>query len=129
MGQKSLSEGITNIFVKELKKYTKFTRPLHCSDAKREVMHIKCDDGWKKDIGNIEFKKSISTIKTKNRIMFKKHFSEVIKNYNENENKNENEYEFVLMKLANNINSPFEKEDLETRKIEKNIVDSVFIKN
>jgi hypothetical protein len=63
-----LAEAITNVFKRELQNYDLRTRPFHCTDMKRETMHIKADDGWIKEAGdesrhmnqaihNISFKK------------------------------------------------------------------------
>jgi len=41
--------GITKIFMDNLKQLTLYERPIHCSDVKREVMYIKDNDQWKKD--------------------------------------------------------------------------------
>jgi hypothetical protein len=42
-------EGISKIFVKELKDLDIYKRPIHCSDIKRETLYIKDEDKWYKD--------------------------------------------------------------------------------
>jgi len=49
-GRKGYIEGITNIIVKNLKNLEEYKRPIHCSDCKREVLYIKDNDIWKKEI-------------------------------------------------------------------------------
>jgi hypothetical protein len=44
-------EGISNIINKNLNDLDQTKRPIHCSDAKREVLYIKNDDQWIKENG------------------------------------------------------------------------------
>jgi hypothetical protein len=44
--------GLCNIFMRGLKKLTKTTRPLHCTDSKRDIIYIKENNKWDKDINN-----------------------------------------------------------------------------
>ena len=44
--------GITNIFVRELKRLDMHKRPIHCSDLKREIMYVKDNDCWERDDEN-----------------------------------------------------------------------------
>ena len=48
-GEKGYVEGISNIFIKNLNNLEQHMRPLHCSDAKREVLYIKDNDEWIKE--------------------------------------------------------------------------------
>jgi len=48
-GRKGYIEGISNIIVKNLNKLEQHMRPLHCSDAKREVLYIKDNNEWTKE--------------------------------------------------------------------------------
>jgi hypothetical protein len=42
-------------------------RPMHCSDAKREIMYIKEEDKWEKEgLNNLKLKKAITIIENKN---------------------------------------------------------------
>lgn len=49
VGEKGLVEGLSNIIIKSLRATDKFKRPIHCSDAKRDVMYVKDDNKWEKD--------------------------------------------------------------------------------
>jgi hypothetical protein len=42
-------EGISNIINKNLNELDQTMRPIHCSDAKREVFYVKHDDQWTKE--------------------------------------------------------------------------------
>lgn len=48
-GRLGFSEGISKIFINGLKLLDVTERPLHCSDLKREIMHIKNDNQWNKE--------------------------------------------------------------------------------
>jgi hypothetical protein len=49
VGKLGYSEGISKIFIRELKELDIFKRPIHCSDAKRETMYVKDKDAWNKE--------------------------------------------------------------------------------
>jgi len=49
VGEKGLIEGLSNIIIKSLKATDKYLRPIHCSDAKRDVMYVKDNDKWEKE--------------------------------------------------------------------------------
>jgi hypothetical protein len=48
-GRLGFSEGISKIFINGLKQIELYKRPLHCNDAKREVLYIKNQDKWEKE--------------------------------------------------------------------------------
>ena len=48
-GENGYAAGISNIFLRELKQLDICKRPIHCSDLKREVFHIKNEAGWEKE--------------------------------------------------------------------------------
>lgn len=48
--------GISKIFVDNLKQLTLHERPIHCTDVKRETMYIKDDDQWQKEKNTIDEK-------------------------------------------------------------------------
>jgi hypothetical protein len=58
--------GITNILLKGLKRLDVNKRPIHCSDLKREVIHIKNNDVWQKDEEQLQMIKAIKAIEHKN---------------------------------------------------------------
>jgi len=49
-GKKGYIEGISNIIVKNLNNLEEYKRPIHCSDFKREILYIKDNNSWKKEI-------------------------------------------------------------------------------
>ena len=48
-GRQGYIEGITNIILKNLNNLKEDSRPLHCSDSKREVFYIKDNNEWQKE--------------------------------------------------------------------------------
>jgi hypothetical protein len=57
---------INNILIRELKGLDVYKRPIHCSDLKREVIHIKDNDTWVKDDDKKHMKRAIKLIEHKN---------------------------------------------------------------
>ncbi len=66
-GTDGFIEGITKIFLKNLKMLDISKRPVHCSDLKREILYVKEDNTWQKDSEEKEtMKKTIKKIAHKN---------------------------------------------------------------
>jgi hypothetical protein len=61
VGRNGYVEGITHIFLNGLRKLDITKRPIHCSDAKREVLYIK-DEKWEKDNEKIKITRAIKNI-------------------------------------------------------------------
>jgi hypothetical protein len=67
VGKLGYVEGMSNIILSKLKEIDIHKRPIHCTDAKREIMHIKDNDKWEKEcFGNLRLKKAIKYISKKN---------------------------------------------------------------
>jgi hypothetical protein len=67
---KGYIEGVSNIFIKNLKELEPTQRPIHCLNNKNNILYIKDDNKWEKDTGfqltkGIDYitKKQISKIK------------------------------------------------------------------
>jgi hypothetical protein len=58
--------GISNILIKGLNNLDISKRPIHCSDLKREVIHIKNNNTWHKDDDKQQMIKAIKAIEHKN---------------------------------------------------------------
>jgi hypothetical protein len=52
IGEVGYVEGISNLIIEKLNGMDIYKRPIHCSDAKREIMHIKDKGVWEKDNEN-----------------------------------------------------------------------------
>ena len=60
-------DGISNIIMKKLNELDVHKRPIHCSDAKREIMYVKDQNKWEKeDLGYTKLRKAIKYISKKN---------------------------------------------------------------
>jgi hypothetical protein len=67
MGQIGFVSGISNIIVKNLKNLDVTQRPVHCTDAKREVIYIKDENKWEKEgQENVKLRKAIKRVAYKN---------------------------------------------------------------
>jgi hypothetical protein len=49
MKQMGYVESVTRLLKRSLGEYEVNERPIHCTDVKREVMHVKDQEGWKKE--------------------------------------------------------------------------------
>jgi hypothetical protein len=62
-----ISRGVTDVMIKGLKQLDIYKRPIHCTDAKRDIMYIKDADKWKKDDNHDMMKDTIVRIADKER--------------------------------------------------------------
>jgi hypothetical protein len=130
---KGLSEGVSNIFIENMKKLSLYERPMHCTDSKRETIYIKYEDKdniggennsngkWFKDDDNKKLKNVINTVTHIQRKNLDKWIEDhpewetnqklqneyllLVKNCTEDlrENNNENK---IIRKVCNEINLP-----------------------
>jgi len=67
MGEVGFAEGMSRVFVDRLNQLDVTKRPIHCSDVKREIIHIKDDNKWEKDNANMDrLRKIIKQLTIKN---------------------------------------------------------------
>jgi hypothetical protein len=67
MGELGFAEGMSRLFVNRLNSMDITKRPIHCSDVKREIIHIKDDNKWERDNANLDrLRKIIKQITHKN---------------------------------------------------------------
>jgi len=67
MGELGFAEGMSRLFVNRLNSLDITKRPIHCSDVKREIIHIKDDNKWERDNANLDrLRKIIKQITHKN---------------------------------------------------------------
>ena len=52
IGEVGYVEGISNIIIDKLNEMDVYKRPIHCSDAKRDIMYVKDNDVWSKENAN-----------------------------------------------------------------------------
>ncbi len=67
VGRNGYVSGITKIIMDSLSQLDIYKRPVHCTDVKREVIHVKDDDKWDKDTeDNKKIRKMIDIVADKN---------------------------------------------------------------
>ena len=67
VGKLGYVEGISNIIIRKLNELDVYTRPIHCSDAKREIMYVKDDNIWEKENSTYDkLRKAIKRVTYKN---------------------------------------------------------------
>lgn len=119
-GRAGYIEGITNVFLKNLNNLEKHMRPLHCSDLKREVLYIKDNDKWEKEVDQKPIlTKAIKTIANQN-IKQIQNWKEKYPDCTDVDSKKNNLY----LKIVSNSMSGGTKEECEKsyNKIIKNII-------
>ena len=66
-GKLGYVDGISGIFLDGLKELDMYTRPIHCTDVKRETVYVKDQDKWEKEDENkTKLKTAIKKIARKN---------------------------------------------------------------
>ena len=67
VGKLGYVEGISKIMIRKLNELDIYKRPIHCSDAKREIMYVKEDNVWEKEKNsNQHIRKAIKRVTHKN---------------------------------------------------------------
>jgi len=67
VGELGYVQGISNIIIKKLNEMDVYKRPIHCSDAKREILHIKENNKWERDtVHGMRLRRAIKRISKKN---------------------------------------------------------------
>ena len=70
VGKLGYVEGISNIIIRKLNELDVHKRPIHCSDAKREIMFVKDNNVWGKENSTYDkLRKAIKHISHKNSCM------------------------------------------------------------
>ena len=124
MGDVGYVNGISNIIVKNLKDMDISSRPIHCTDIKREIMYIKDEDKWDKELnGNPKVRNAIKHIAHKNSKLLNE-FKEKNPDYNNSSSKVSDKYNKLLIEtMGGKGDNDAEKEN----KIIKNITKEVLV--
>jgi hypothetical protein len=70
VGKLGYVEGISNIIIRKLNAMDIYKRPIHCSDAKREIVYVKEDNVWEKENNTYDkLRKVIKQVTYKNSAM------------------------------------------------------------
>ena len=124
-GRQGYIEGISNIILKRLNNLEQDFRPIHCSDAKREVFYIKDNNEWQKENENKPIlKRAIKVIANEN-IKQIQHWRDKHPDCTKSDSKKNNLY---LKIVSNSMNGSTEEESLKNiDKIISNIAKEVII--
>lgn len=112
------ADAISAIFNKEINKLDLTMRPLHCTDAKREIIYVKNENKWQHDEANAIAEKAIETLTNRNYMQIKQ-WKEDNPDYNSNPKKN-----LEYIKLVKNLvggSSDYE-QNMNTQKIIRSII-------
>ncbi len=122
VGKLGYVDGISSIIVKNLNALDETTRPIHCTDKKRETFYIKDEDKWEKDDEeNKKIKKVINNVAYKNEKLLQK-FKELHPGCNFSESKYADQYsKLVIEAMGGAGNNDAEKADKIIRKIAKEV--------
>jgi len=62
VGNHGYVEGMTHIITERLNAMDITERPIHCTDVKRDTIHIKCYDAWHKDVDDEKINNLVTTV-------------------------------------------------------------------
>jgi len=65
-GKLGFVDGISKVIVERMKEMEMHTRPMHCTDLKRETIYIKDDSKWEKDDDNKVLRNAVKRVAKKN---------------------------------------------------------------
>jgi len=123
VGQLGYVEGLSNIIVKNLNNLDITKRPIHCTDAKREILYVKDNGIWEKDDNKNNIRKMIKYVAHKNaKMLF--NFKEKYPDCGQSKSKYSDQYNKLLIEvMGGSGNNDLDKEN----KIIKNITKRVII--
>ena len=120
MNELGYVNGLTRIFLNGLNQLDLTKRPLHCSDAKREILYVKENDEWEKEESKTKLNRAISSVGRKTL----KHFPEWMEkhpNCNDSNSKENEEYHSLIK------NTITQNTEDNKNKVAKNIIKDVVI--
>jgi hypothetical protein len=117
------AEGISNVFIRNLKDIDYKQRPIHCNDYKREVLYIKDDNQWVKD-NKDKLTNAIKVVANKN-IKQIPNWQKANPEYNNPKSKQNDKYMKMLCEVMSG--SSKEEQQKNYNKIIKNISKEVII--
>ncbi len=124
-GEKGFVDGVSRIFVNGLKSLDIYKRPIHCSDLKRETMHLKEQNVWEKDNANKDgLKKAVKLIAHKNMLKVND-WKQLYPQYKDSDSKKNDQYLKILVGAAGPYSN--DDEDVCYNKIIRNVAKEVTI--
>ncbi len=124
-GKLGYAEGISRVFLKNLDSMDSTSRPIHCSDSKRETLYIKDDNEWHKEEHNKPIlTKAIKQIANKN-IKQITEWQKLHPEYNNPKSKQNDKYMQIVLNSMSG--SSKEEADKNYDKIIKNVIKETVI--
>ncbi|MFY7728094.1 MAG: hypothetical protein ACOVRN_01110 [Flavobacterium sp.] len=122
VGKLGYADGISSIIVKNLNALDETTRPIHCTDKKREIFYIKDEDKWERDDEEKKkIKNVIDKVACKNQKLLNK-FKELHPGCNFSESTYADQYSKLVIEAMGGMgNNDKEKEDKIIRNIAKEV--------
>ena len=101
LGKNGYVDGISKLIIDKLQQIDVTKRPLHCSDLKREIIHLKDNNEWTKEVKRGEkIDKVLIEVKRKNSIAlvgkYQETYPQCLTNYNSKEHKEYNDIAFHI---------------------------------
>jgi ferritin len=125
IGRVGYVEGMSKIFLRNLKELDVCKRPIHCSDLKRETLYVKDKDAWEKENGeNVKITRAIKEVEHKN-IKQLPQWREENPAADDTETKKHMEYQNILLEAMGG--STLEDDNKKREKIVRNIAKEVVI--
>ena len=123
VGDTGFVNGISNIIIQNLKTLDITQRPLHCSDAKREVLYVKDQDKWEKEPDNKpKVRKAIKHIACKNAKLLPT-FQQVYPQSKDSDSKYNDKFnQLVIEAFGGSDNEDQENEDKIIRNLTKEVI-------
>jgi hypothetical protein len=109
IGNLGFVEGVSKIFIRELKSLGVYNRPVHCTDVKRDNLYVKDGDKWEKE--NEEKAKMLKAIKniTKRNLVALPLWKKENPFYADSSSKQSDVYNRILMELVTDEKKSFDK--------------------
>jgi hypothetical protein len=122
VGELGYVEGITKIMVDKLNSMDIYKRPIHCSDAKREIIYVKDADVWtKEEKDNPKLRQAIKNVSFKNmKLVY--NWSNAYPESKDNQTKLNDKYMTLVIESTGGKGPILESENKIMRKIAKEII-------
>jgi hypothetical protein len=122
VGELGYVNGITKIMVDKLNSMDIYKRPIHCSDAKREIIYVKDENVWtKEEKDNPKLRQAIKNVSFKNmKLVY--NWSNAYPESKDNESKLNDTYMKLVIESTGGNNPILESENKIIRRIAKEIL-------
>ena len=122
VGELGYVEGITKIMIDKLNSMDVYKRPIHCSDAKREIIYVKDADVWaKEEKDNPKLRQAIKNVSFKNmKLVY--NWSNAYPESKDNQTKLNDKYMMLVIESTGGKGPILESENKIIRRIAKEIL-------